>query len=812
MRFTDLLPKPAAQLFGLSGAGERDPSRLIPYFDHIRPNVMLLKDGGVMGMLHLRSCLPFELSSNAQRNGGASRHFALLQLLADQQTEIVEHAVCHDNVTPPLDNGAGSAYWREFNARYQARSLGKLRQIDWYISVIVRPRPMSGAWFRAMWRAFNGGDPEFQPKLLRQLESKIRTIKDTLRKQNPIRLGTYEIGGIAFSEMAEALHLIRTTRKQRVPLTQPVGTLGFAMYRDRVTHGNLGFRIEWGGGLSRATFGRMFVLNVYPRAPRVDMFQGLLADEERLLGARWTMTNAIRPLNRAKAADKLELTLSRMEKGNDRASDDMEALEEALNALKSSKEVRGEHAWTFAVHADSMSELDDSASAYLDVIAGAGCSPAPAGIVGESTYWTQLPGNRGLSSQPATIGLRAFADLSSLEGYPGSDPAYRWDAPLMRFATAGGTAYDHGIFDGQIGHTLFLGPSQGGKSVAIGAFATAATALIGNRGTIIVCDKDESNKLAVLNNGGTYTKLQKNQDSGAAPLRRLRNTAEDRAILCKLIVGSIMSDGGPPVTERAFTRIRRGVDFVMRLPPSLRSLGAVHAWLPPDKLDPSDSANRLKPWCRGERLGWAIDGETDNLDFDARIAGVDWTQLLEENAALNIISAYIFELAGKVMDGRRMIFIVEELKFLLDKAQFAKSFEDILLTGRKKNIAFWPVIQQPEHLLSHPLGAALLGQCRTRILFKNEYANQDAYCGGGKWGDGLHATPQIYDYVRGKLDAGKWSFVMQRPGKSLVCRFDLSSMPEDLAVLSGTPASVALWDKITEARREFVARIEEAKA
>lgn len=790
---------------------ERDPASFIPYFDHIENDVILLRDGGVMAMLRVQP-LPYHLADNATRNGNARRHFALAQLLADQQTEIVEHLVCHDGVPPLETAGPSSAYNVELQERYQSRVLAGLRQLDWFLTIIVRPRMLSGNWFSAWRRKIGGGDPLADPHSLRILAAKVRTARAALRKQTPVRLGTREENGFVYSEIGEALHLIRTTQHAKIPLTQPAGTFCHALYTDRVVHGPLGFLIERAGGRSKATVGRVLGMNVYPKHPRVGMFDGLLSDQDGITDCRWVMMNAVQPLSRAKSTDRLELTLKRMQKSENRALTDQADLEDALDEIASGQEVRGQHAWSMCIHADSMEQLDESASTIADIIAGAGCSPAPAGVAGEAMYWAQWPGNRAYCSQPATIGLRRFAMLSSLEGHPTGRTAHkpRWGAPLLRFATAGATAYDHALFDGRIGHTLFCGPSDGGKSVALGTCMTAATSLIGDTGSIILLDKDRSNKLTVLNNGGTYTELKRSEDSGAAPFRRLKNNSADRATLADLILGMIMSDGGPAISERSKNQIAKGVAFVMRLPAERRSIGAIHAWLPPAKVDESDAANRLKPWCAGERLGWAFDGQHDGIDFDRPMAGVDVTALIEDDVVLPVMAAYLLHMAGKVMDGRRCIFIVEEGKFLLPKPEFARRFEDIILTGRKKSVAFWFVTQQPEHLLAHDLGPALLTQMRTRFLFKNELANQHAYCGGGKWGDGLHCTLQEYEQVRTGMTAGQWSVLIQRPGRSVLCRFDLSSMPEDLAVLSGTPQTVALWDSIAETRKEFVSRVREA--
>jgi type IV secretion system protein VirB4 len=575
--------------------------------------------------------------------------------------------------------------------------------------------------------------------------------------------------------------------------------------------------IERDGGLTRATYGRMFGLHTYPKRTRVGMFDGLLTADADIV-----VTNGARPLSRAQATDRIELTLSRMRSAEARAVTDTDELEGALEELARGQEVRASHAWTLAVHAASAIELDEAASQVADLVAGAGCTPAPEGIAaGEAAYWTQLPGNHWWRPRPAVLGLRRFSRFSSLDGYPtGNVRSHRWGAPLRRYPTSGGTAYDHGLHDGQNAMVLYCGPIGSGKTAEMGADFTFATRLLGGNDRGICLDKDHSNKLTIVNNGGGYVDLKRGEPSGMAPLRRFQNTPADREAAADLIVGMIRADGGLAPGPGILARVAKGVAWTLRLPPEQRGIGVIHAFLPPS--DPTNCADRLRPWCWGEARGWAFDGPEDLIDFEGtRIMGVDVTALLNDEVVLPIAAAYLLNAAEKIMDGRRVIFVVEEGRFLLPKPYFAKRFEDVILTGRKKNISFWFACQQPEHLLAHEMGSALLAQMRTRKLFKNELADRAAYCGGGRWGDGLHCTPQEYMQIREGMTVGPWSVLIQRPGSSIICRNDLSEMPQDIPILSGTPRSVKLWDRIADElgtadpaaiRPVFLSRLEEASA
>lgn len=802
---------------------ERNPDRFLPYFDHADPGIVLLRDGGCMAMIRMPG-VPFHLEANATRNGSSLRHFALLQLLADRHTEITEHYVSHRFVRPfPAVTGRAAGgettpYAEAFASRYDATVLQRLRTREWYLSIVVRPARFSDSWARTAIRRLRGEAPDADPWAMRVLEAKVRTTLAALARYGATRLGTYAHNGSVFSEIGETLVFLRTLRRQRVPLASPPGAFADALYTDRVVFGALGFLIRRAGGETQATVGRMFGLNPYPKITRVGMLDDLLSVDADLV-----VTNTVRPQSRAQASDKLELTLARMRSSEGRAITDRRELEEALDELSAGQEVRAEHAWTLAVHASTMAELDEKAAAVTDIVAGCGCLPAPEGILGgEAAYWTQWPGNMKWRPRPANVGLRRVAMLSALDGFPtgNTGPSPRWDAPLLRFATAGGTAYDHNLHDEQIGNTLFVGPIGSGKTVTMGACVTMAVRLIGANGRIILLDKDRSNALVVRANGGVYVALRRGEPSGAAPLRRLSNTPADREVATDLVVGMIRADGGPAPGPGILARIAKGVAWTLRLPPAQRSFGLVHAFLPPS--DPSNAADRLRPWCWGEARGWAFDGPEDLIDFaGSRIVGVDVTALLGDDTVLPIMATYLLDAAERVMDGRRTIFVVEEGKFLLPKPYFARRFEDVVLTGRKKNVAFWFVTQQPEHILAHEMGSSLLAQMRTRFLFKNELADRAAYCGGGRWDDGLHCTPQEYQQIREGMVAGARSVLIQRPGFSTVCRFDLTDMPDDIAVLSGNPSTVALWDRIAAERGThdpavvlplFLARQKEAAA
>ena len=300
----------------------------------------------------------------------------------------------------------------------------------------------------------------------------------------------------AYSEIAEAHRLALYARWMPVPLVAP-GRLGASIYTDRVVCGLGGFEVHLPGG-GRA-YGTMQGFRVYPRTWRVGMADGLIG-----LPCRFTLTNSYRFHSRAKAGDKLAMRARHMESAGDRAHSLQEELVEAMDAVDRGEHVMGEHHWSLAVHVDRWEELETAAAASRSRVTDMGAVVATEDVAMEAAFFAQVPGSPGfLRARAGSVSSVAYAALSSLHAHPKGEAAHHWGRPLFRLRTTGGTAYDHGMHLRDVGHTLLIGPTGGGKTVWIGFCLAMLDALVGaERGTQILLDKDGGNETVVRAMGG----------------------------------------------------------------------------------------------------------------------------------------------------------------------------------------------------------------------------------------------------------------------------------------------------------------------
>lgn len=796
-----------ADRLGYAGGTERASDEFFPYVDHIGPATLLLADSSVMGVLRMPGA-PFSLVMNSERNGHKRRLVAFLNAVADENVEVHIHLVKHDATLPPASHGdAVAPYAQRLLGDYHASIQDDLAVVDWFLTVRVKPRgkPFASVTDKArdalarvgLGRVSRAADPLLEV----QLEDAMRLALGTLKPFGPVRLGTrVEPWGspdiehdpatgeeaMAFSEIAEFLYLLRTTQFSPQPLADVCGFLGAgiaAVDMTAVAHKRM-LRIDHAAGGSPAsqTWAAVLGLLTYPR--RLDPSR---LDELLALPGRFVMTVAIRFQSRAEVQDSLDLLRRQLIAGHNRAVSDTEALADAIDSVAGGRAESGISRWSLVLHGATPAEVDLLVSAARNVVANAGAKVGPEKKGMLNAALAQLPGAPLRTwIRPARCSTKQIAVLATLAGYARGPAKARWDHHLFRLMSPAGTAHDHDLFVGDVGHNFYGAPNGGGKTVMIGMCIAALDGPVSRKGgTQIVLDVDESNHNTIAMLGGRYSTLQVGR-SGIAPLRGLPDTPRVRAFLRDLVAGLVQTDGAPAPNQGERDGIRQGVDFVMgEMEPHERSFGTIRQFM---GFEEHGAGERLEPWCAGNELGWVFDGDEHLVDLNTRLVGVDLTAVMNDARVMPPIALTLLWMASDVMDGRRVVIWCEEAPAYMPTAAFAKPFKGIALRARKRNASFNAIAQQPSDMLDNEAGHALIKQARQMILFRNDKAVEADYRRG------LGLTPAEFHAVReGMFTLPYHSVLIKRQdGQSGLCRFDLSGLPEHLNILSGTPSRVRL--------------------
>jgi type IV secretion system protein VirB4 len=799
-----------------------------PYIDHIGPTMMLLADNSVMAVMRMPGA-PFALVMNSQRNGDKRRLVAFLNAIADENVEVHIHLVKHDATLPEATHAKAVApYAKMVLGDYHASMADDLAVVDWFLTIRVKPRipPFSTIRDKVKTLAATAGlissKQVMDPQLEVQLADALRLGLGTLQPFGPVLLGQRhdtDVDGtpLVYSEIAEFLYLLRTLQFSPQPLADVCGFIGAGIAAVDVTavpHMRM-LRIDHaaGGSPGSKTYAAVLGLLTYPR--RLD--QSRLDDLLGLPG-RFVMTTAIRFQSRAEAQDSLDLLRRRLISGDNRATDDTDALETAISQVAGGRAESGISRWSLVVHGGTPVEVDRLVSAARNVVANAGAKVGTESRGMLNAFLAQLPGAPLRTwIRPARCSTKQISVLATLSGHARGPARARWDRHLFRMISPAGTAFDFDLFVGDVGHNFIGAPNGEGKSVFLGMCVAALDSAVrntarGRPGTQIVLDVDESNHNTVMMLGGRYSTIRIGH-SGVAPLR-LPDSPRVRQLLRDLIAGLVQTDAAPPPTKAERDGIRDGVDFVMgELEPAEREFSIIRSYM---GFDDNGAGDRLEPWCRGNELGWVFDGTVHDIDFNTRLVGVDLTAVMNDLRIMPPIAILLLWMASDVMDGRRVVIWCEEAPAYMPTPAFARPFKGIALRARKRNASFNAVAQQPSDMLNNEAGHALVKQARQMILFRNDKAVEADYR------QGLGLTPAEFRVITEDMFTVPYHTVLikRQDGQSGLNRFDLSSLPQHLNILSGTPSRVRLLQQCLkrskgdemEAFAEFQSRIHETAA
>jgi type IV secretion system protein VirB4 len=709
--------------------------------------------------------------------------------IADDTLTVCAHLVRHrriDALPRPMFRNAFSA---ELDQVYRERVLAdRLYENSWFLSLVKRPRdPAGGAVggprFARMAARLRRRGTAVAPELLAELDDLWGAAARGLEAYDLRRLGLRETGPVVFSEIAEALRLILTAEYLPVPLVS--GPLGSVIYTDRAIFGRRAYEI-WAPGAS--LFGAIFGFREYPATTWPGMLDPMLS-----LPSRLVLSQSFSFLARPDALGKLTLKANQMTAAGDKAVSQIDGLVAAQDQLASGEFVMGMHHLSLAVYADSLAELDGRAGTARGELANCGAVVAQESLGMEAAYFAQLPGNLDWRARPGAISSRNFAHLAGFDAFPRGERQGRWGAAMLRLKTTAATWYDYLPHVDDVGMTAIFGRIGSGKTTfLLFLLAMFDQYMTARDGAVVFFDKDRGGELLVRAVGGNYLIVRSGEPSGLAPLSGLDDTPASRMFLVKWLKALIALDGHGPLQPEDDARLARAVTGVMKLPRELRSLEGLRQFL--GWRDPKGAGARLERWCRGGALDWAFDGGHDAIDLGAGIIGFDLTQILGDRTIVEPAAHYLLHRIRSVVDGRRFVLSCDEFRAYLINPQFAEMWEDFMLTVRKSNAIVLLVTQQPEHVLGSAFGATLVGQCFTKIFFPTPTAD------GRVYRDELHLTDGEFRAIREDMLPGSRQFLIKRETGSVIVDFDLSAMPECVAVLSSRANTVRFAERL---RHEF---------
>lgn len=751
---------------------EADDIKFIPYTRHVDDTLVALEDGSLMRMYRVDG-RPFETSDISDLNTWHSKLNIAWRSIGDDRVAMWTHLV-RTATDPVLGGDFHSAFAKALQDKYAETLKEKvLYHNEFYVTILVRPSSMAGD---QLGRFFSKkqASTEIDDRALTLMADKCRDFESLLADVAPEPLALYEHNSILFSQPMEVLHFILTGDRIRVPLLN--GRLGQALYSSRVVFGREAAEIRLP---HKSHYLGMFGVREYVASTRSGQFNSLLT-----LDFPFVLTQSFAPLVKSVASERFTKKYKQMVSSDDAGVSQAEELLDGVDDLMANRFAMGEHHLSISVIDEDPKRLLERLSIARSAAADTGMVMAREDVALEAAFWAQLPGNFKMRARPAVINSRNFAALSPFYTFPaGRKSGNHWGEAVTLLKTRAGSSFWFNFHRADIGHTLIIGPTGGGKTV-LQNFLQAQLEKTGAKQVFF--DKDRGAEIFVRACGGTYLALRNGEPTGFAPLKGLTASAHNIAFLRQFIRVLVRRENRPlSVAEERL--IDEGIDAVMRLPAPSRSFSALREML--GYADAEGIGARLERWCLGGPLGWAFDGPEDKVSMAAQFVGFDMTDFLENPEIRTPTMLYLFHRVDELLNGQRVVVDVDEFWKALEDDAFRAFAQDGLKTFRKRNAFMVFGTQSPADALRSPIAHSIIEQTATKILLPNSDAKRSDYC------EGLGLTEAEYRLIREDLTPESRTFLVKQGHTSIVAKLDLGGMPNELKVLSGREETLVAMEE-----------------
>jgi len=761
---------------------ELEPETFIPYVRHIDERVIALDSRALMVVIALEG-VSFETADTLDLNALHRDLNTLYRNIADERLALWTHVVRRrDNEYP--DGEFANAFSRTLNDKYRNRMIGEdLFRNDLYLSLVWHPGKDAAervAAFLSRLRKARRRGVELDVDALKRLDDTIVDVTAGLKRFGPRVLTLQERDGLVFSEPSEVLHQLVGGRREAVPLTE--GRVSSAIYSDRVIVGRETVEIRHEGS---SRYAGMFGFKEYPARTRPGMFDGLLTVPYELI-----LTQSFSFLSKSDAKTVMGRKQNQMVSAGDKAGSQLEELDDALDDLESNRFVLGNHHLTLTVFAGTVRELTDNLAKSRTHLTNGGAVVAREDLGLEAAWWAQLPGNFRYRVRSGAITSKNFAAFSPFHSYPvGQRDGNEWGPAVAMLKTASGSPLYFNLHYGDLGNTFIGGPSGSGKTVLLNFILSQGEKFDAN---IVFFDKDRGADLFVRAAGGTYLPLKNGRPTGCAPLKGMELTPENKVFLAQWVTKLV----GSKTRELSVAETRdiaNAIDGLADLPVERRTIGALRTFL--NNTDPEGIASRLRRWERGGPLGWVFDNVIEDIglgDFGVggKFVGYDMTDFLDNEEIRTPLMAYLFHRVEQLIDGRRIIIVIDEFWKALADEGFRDLAQNKLKTIRKQNGLMLFATQSPRDAVNSPIAHTIIEQCPTQVFMPNSRGSRADYV------DGFKLTEREYELIARELSNESRRFIVKQGHNSVVAELNLGGFDDELAVLSGRTANVELADTI----------------
>lgn len=367
---------------------------------------------------------------------------------------------------------------------------------------------------------------------------------------------------------------------------------------------------------------------------------------------------------------------------------------------------------------------------------------------------------------------------------------------LAGLPTDYGTPFFYTGFSGPLGHRLSVGRSRSGKTIFEAMCWTLGRKIPNSQAFIV--DKDYSNKIPIILQGGEYIDLTDEADGRARTNPILLLKHERHFEWVSSFIEVLASLRG----YKVLTSDKQALDIQLRAiqgikDPAMWRLQTVYVQLPKGPF-----RDELAPWVGNGTLARYFDNTEDAFDKTiangSRLAGMEVGKLLTQPlVAVPMLGYLIYRINDSIEENRRnrivapTLISLPEVHHLLDNPIFEKMLGDWLATLGKKLGQISMDTQSPENYVNARIFPQIRDNVPTRVILPTDQEITPSLRAAFREGFGL--TNALIDTLGNGMVLQRDYLITQPDGfaRKLSVRLD----PRSVAILRSELSAQALFDQ-----------------
>jgi type IV secretion/conjugal transfer VirB4 family ATPase len=335
-----------------------------------------------------------------------------------------------------------------------------------------------------------------------------------------------------------------------------------------------------------------------------------------------------------------------------------------------------------------------------------------------------LPGNPYPDVRRPMISTLSLADLTPMSAvWPGplenghltKECARRGhigvQPPLMHVRTSGSTPFRLNLHQGDVAHTMIVGPTGSGKSVLLNTLALQHLRYPEAR--VVIFDVGASSRAATLLVGGDFYNLSASAEDCDLTFQPLADLSDAGALeWAQGWIEDLIAGQGLTVTPEIRDQVYRGLMAVAGMPKPLRTLSQLWIQVQNDEVKAA-----LLPFTLQGTFRKLLDANETRIG-DGHWLAFEMSEIMASKALAPVLT-YVFHALDRLFDGRPTLLVLDEAWLFLGQGAFAARIKDWLKTLRRKNVGVVFATQSLADVASSPIAPSLIESCPTKIYLPN---------------------------------------------------------------------------------------------